>query len=94
MFSPPELENNDQFLALAELFHTNGLGVPQIIHKDLALGYFLMQDLGSTHLEDLYPPTQTATGLQANSATHSLAEEAIKAALDPKNLMNPGKVIW
>ena len=89
MSSPPELENNDQFLALAELFHANGLGVPQIIHKDLGLGYFLMQDLGSTHLEDLYPPTQTATGLQANSATHSLAEEAIKAALDTLQQLQP-----
>jgi hypothetical protein len=54
MYSPPDLENNHQFLALAELFYANGLGVPQIIHSDTALGFFLMQDLGSTHLEDLY----------------------------------------
>lgn len=89
MFSPPELENNDQFLALAELFHTNGLGVPQIIHKDLALGYFLMQDLGNTHLEDLYPTTQTATDLETNSVAHPLAEGAVKSALDTLQQLQP-----
>lgn len=89
MSSPPELENNDQFLALAELFHTNGLGVPQIIHKDLQLGYFLMQDLGDTHLEDLYPITQTTTDLSTNSATHPLAEESIKSALDTLQHLQP-----
>jgi aminoglycoside/choline kinase family phosphotransferase len=89
MSSPPKLENNDQFLALAELFHTNGLGVPQIIHKDLALGYFLMQDLGSTHLEDLYPATPIATALHTNSATHPLAEHAIKSALDTLQQLQP-----
>ena len=89
MSSPPELENNDQFLALAQLFHAHGLGVPQILHKDLALGYFLMQDLGDTHLEDLYPPPQTATDLRANSATHPSAEKGIKAALDTLHRLQP-----
>ncbi len=87
MSSPPELENNDQFLALDELFHANGLGVPKIMHKDLALGYFLMEDLADTHLEDLYPANDLAgtTGLSDTP----LAQEAVIAALDTLQQLQP-----
>ena len=52
MSSPPELENNAQFAALAELFH--GLGTPRLLAGDHDHGFFLMEDLGSDHLSDAY----------------------------------------
>lgn len=52
MSSPPDLENNAQFAALAELFH--GLGTPQLLAGDEDNGFFLMEDLGSVHLSDAY----------------------------------------
>ncbi len=54
MASPPALENNEQFLALGRLFQAHRLPVPTILEADLALGYFLLEDLGHTHLEDAY----------------------------------------
>lgn len=55
MDSPPERENNDQFVALARLFGRHGIGVPALIAEDRERGWFLMSDLGSTHFADVYP---------------------------------------
>ena len=52
MSSPPTLENNEQFVALAKLFH--GLGTPKLLAADQVNGFFLMEDLGSVHLSDAY----------------------------------------
>jgi hypothetical protein len=54
MSSPPEIENNRQFVALAELFHEHGIGVPQLWAQDRTRGYFLMSDLGEVHFQDVY----------------------------------------
>lgn len=54
MTSPPELENNAQFVALAELFHESGIGVPELLAADTSRGWFLMSDLGQVHFEDVY----------------------------------------
>ncbi|XOV84221.1 MAG: aminoglycoside phosphotransferase family protein [bacterium] len=54
MLSPPALEQNDQFLRLARVFGAQNLPVPEVLSSNLAQGYFLMQDLGSAHLQDLY----------------------------------------
>jgi hypothetical protein len=54
MSSPPERENNQQFVALAELFHRHGIGVPKLWAEDRSHGYFLMSDLGEVHFEDVY----------------------------------------
>ena len=52
MSSPPILENNEQFVALAKLFY--GLGTPKLLAADQVNGFFLMEDLGSVHLSDAY----------------------------------------
>ena len=52
MWSPPELENNPQFVALAEVFA--GLGTPNVLAQDQERGFFLMEDLGETHLIEAY----------------------------------------
>ena len=56
MWSPPALENNRQFVALARVFETTG--APHC-SPDFARGFFLMEDLGSLHLSDAY---QSAAG--------------------------------
>ena len=52
MESPPKLENNKQFVALANLFQ--GLGTPAIFAVNHDYGFFLMEDLGEHHLHDAY----------------------------------------
>jgi len=54
MYSPPEKENNEQFIRLAEVFAANGIGVPQIIAKATEPGFFLLSDLGRQHFADAY----------------------------------------
>ena len=60
MQSPPQLENNQQFQRLAEVFARHGVGVPQIHARDGAAGLFLLSDLGSRHLEDVYADGEAA----------------------------------
>ncbi|MCR9276585.1 MAG: phosphotransferase [Pseudomonadaceae bacterium] len=54
MASPPHLENNDQFEALSECFRAAGVNVPEILAHDRSSGFFLMTDVGNTHLADVY----------------------------------------
>ena len=54
MISPPSLENNNQFIKLSKLFVRFDLPVPEILHFEAEQGYFLMHDLGTTHLQDIY----------------------------------------
>ncbi|MFU8818070.1 MAG: aminoglycoside phosphotransferase family protein [Pseudomonadales bacterium] len=54
MSSPPEKENNAQFVALAELFAAHGIGVPELHAADQNRGFFFMSDLGETHFADIY----------------------------------------
>lgn len=65
MHSPPELENNVQFLQLAALFHHHHIPVPEVVAVDLAEGYFLLEDLGSTHLQELYDTPAQNQAVQA-----------------------------
>lgn len=68
MTSPPELERNEQFVALAQLFAARAIPVPKVAASNFEQGWFLMSDLGTVHLEEAY-----ATGER---------EPAIKAAID------------
>jgi len=54
MDSPPTLENNPQFLRLADIFARHGVGVPRILDHEASSGWFLLSDLGSNHLADVY----------------------------------------
>lgn len=47
MDSPPEKENNDNFIKIAALLKKNHLYTPKIIKSDLKQGFLLIQDLGS-----------------------------------------------
>jgi aminoglycoside/choline kinase family phosphotransferase len=65
MDSPPSLERNTQFTILAQVFHEQGLAVPEILAQEDELGLFLLTDLGSTHLEDLYGSAKQEAALAA-----------------------------
>ena len=54
MVSPPELEQNEQFVTMQKVFFTQDIPVPQLIAYDFPLGLFLMADLGKTDLEQAY----------------------------------------
>jgi len=79
MLSPPALENNDQFLRLATVFGNHGLPVPKVISSNLNKGFFLMQDLGSQHLQEVY-----GTAAQEQSLTAAIeALVLLSAVQDP-----------
>lgn len=53
VFAPPEVEKNNEFVAIAEHLVSLGLMAPQIFAKDLSQGFFLLEDLGEQHLFDV-----------------------------------------
>jgi aminoglycoside/choline kinase family phosphotransferase len=53
MDAPPDKEDCDPFLAVAQLFAAAGLHVPAVLGQDLAQGFLLLEDLGSSHYLDL-----------------------------------------
>jgi len=48
MDAPPELENCQPFIHVAQLFGKTGVHVPQILAQDLQQGFLLLTDLGNT----------------------------------------------
>jgi aminoglycoside/choline kinase family phosphotransferase len=63
MQSPPAMENNRQFKRLAALFARHRVGVPRIFARDEDAGLFVLSDLGSRHLEDVYASGGAAAAL-------------------------------
>ena len=52
MDAPPEREDCAPFIRIAELFGAAGLHVPRVLHRDLAQGFLLLDDLGrQTYLD-------------------------------------------
>ncbi|MCB1758984.1 MAG: phosphotransferase [Gammaproteobacteria bacterium] len=52
MDAPPEKEQSDTFVEIAERLAAHGLHVPRIHAKSLAQGFLLLEDLGSVHYLD------------------------------------------
>ncbi|MCC2617811.1 phosphotransferase [Aestuariibacter halophilus] len=44
--APPEHENSQQFIAVAEAYRQNGVPVPEVLACDLAQGFYLLEDFG------------------------------------------------
>ena len=65
MNSPPTLEQNDQFVALAEIFAQHNIPVPNILATDLSRGFVLMTDLGAIELAQTYSTTTEQPALTA-----------------------------
>ena len=54
MHAPPAREDTGQFVRIAELFKSHGIGVPLLHAHDLDRGFVLMEDLGDESLELAY----------------------------------------
>lgn len=52
MDAPPEKENTEPFIRIDKLFKASGVAVPEIYHQELAQGFLLLEDFGSTCLLD------------------------------------------
>ena len=58
MDAPPEKEDSEPFVRVAESFERIGLNVPHIYAKDLEQGFMLLEDLGARlYLDQLTPDT-------------------------------------
>ena len=55
MHSPPESENNPQFVTLSHVFRKKGVPVPEVHAFDAEQGYLLVEDFGSRLFLDEYP---------------------------------------
>jgi aminoglycoside/choline kinase family phosphotransferase len=54
MDAPPDREDSSAFVHVAALFRAAGLNAPEVLHADLARGYLLLTDLGTTsYLDEL-----------------------------------------
>lgn len=52
--APPATENNEQFVALAQVFREHQVPVPQIHARNLRQGFFLVDDFGSLEFLEVY----------------------------------------
>ena len=68
MHSPPQTENNQQFVHLSTLFRERGISVPDVIAYEPVQGFLLVTDFGTTEFLDIY-------------SDKKLKSEAIQAAL-------------
>ena len=55
--APPATENNEQFVAMAQVFLRNRVPVPRIHAYDSEQGYFLVDDFGSLEFLEVYQNT-------------------------------------
>ena len=53
MDSDPQVVNNTPYVELNPVFSKHGFILPTILNLDEQQGFFLLNDLGSTHLADL-----------------------------------------
>ena len=95
MHSPPTLEANDRFVTLARLFAANNVPVPIITEASLEAGFFLMTDLGRTHLEETYCTPQEQPALRAaieglTQLANIVDETAIEAYTEARFRMELG----
>lgn len=83
MSSPPALENNAQFVALAAVFARHGVRVPRLWAMDEARGYFLLSDLGEVHFADVYQGPGPETVMPAALATLLRLQRVIDPGIPP-----------
>ncbi len=80
MSSPPHLENNEQFERLSKCFRSAGVNVPEILACDRADGFYLMTDVGLSHIADAYEHNADAAlglALQALATLAAVTDPAI-----------------
>lgn len=82
MDAPPPQEDVRPFVQIAELFGNTGITVPKVLAKDVAQGFLLLSDLGSTtYLKQLTVDT-----------AHKLYIDAIDALILLQTQSRPGQL--
>ena len=61
MDSPPDKENNEQFIFISELLTKMEIPSPVVYAKDLSMGFFILSDLGPATLLDQNMETRIKT---------------------------------
>ena len=73
MDAPPEKENTEPFICIANLLKKSGVNVPEIYHKDLKQGLLLLEDFGSScYLDQLNDSTALDLYLSAFNSLYKL----------------------
>ncbi|MES9993253.1 MAG: phosphotransferase [Candidatus Thiodiazotropha sp.] len=82
MDAPPDREDSEPFVRVAELFESIGLNVPHIYAQDLSQGFMLLGDLGS----DLYLDKLTDENVDRLYADALAALATLQASEPPQHL--------
>ncbi len=84
MDAPPAQESCAPFVAIAKLFASSGLNIPQVIQQDLEQGFLLLSDLGDdTYLSALNEKTAQRLYGDATNALIKLQLASQKGVLPP-----------
>ncbi len=81
--SPPESENNSQFVALSDVFRSVEVPVPNVLAYDLDRGYLLVEDVGSQSFYATYREGIVDEPLSAAVST-ILKIQSIQSSLVPE----------
>ncbi len=81
MDAPPEHEDIDAFVKIAEFLVSTGTHVPRIFAKNMEQGFLLLSDLGNTSY------LSALNALSADELYHAAIDEIIKMQLAPINDM-------
>lgn len=69
MDAPPEQEDSQPFVTIAKRWHSAGLPVPKVHAANLADGFLLLDDLGSTPLQNLFTDDATTQAYYVQALT-------------------------
>ncbi|WP_297725495.1 phosphotransferase, partial [Limnohabitans sp. Rim8] len=83
MDAPPDKENCQPFVQVAELMHAAGLKAPQLLDWDAAQGFMLLSDLGGTTMME-------AIDTENPQANLALYLQAVDALIDWQLASKPG----
>ena len=75
MASPPITERNAAFQALTQLFRRYGVATPEVLGADTEHGFFLLEDLGRTRFDTVYPRLDSP---DANVDRETLIDRALE----------------
>lgn len=76
--APPEHEDCEPFLAIAQAWHAQGIAVPRVIASDLELGFMLLEDFG----DQLLLPQLSETTVEQHYAAAFEALRQIQRTTD------------
>ena len=83
MDAPPDKENCQPFVQVAQLMHAAGLKAPEVLDWDAAHGFMLLTDLGGTTLMEAIDPDKPQANL-------GLYLQAVDALIDWQLASKPG----